>query len=189
MKFNVYLNYFEEILNNSTPSAPYDHPDYFNYTKLNWVRMNRWLKHAVLSEEIKKTVSAVNKPQHWIVITEPWCGDAAHIVPFLHLIAELNPLIRVEYELRDSAPFRINEYLTNGGKSIPKLIIRNEAGEDLGVWGPRPVICQTLFDKLKADQADFETMKTELQKWYNKDEGKEIMSELTGLIKQSISLS
>src|SRR5690606_37230624 len=104
---------------------------------------------------------------HWFVITEPWCGDAAHSVPFIQLAAQLNPLITVEYELRDSEPFRINDYLTGGSKSIPKLIIRDDQGNDLATWGPRPVECQKLFDQLKIDQADFETQKTSLQHWYN----------------------
>jgi len=183
MNFQSYLAYFESILNNPTPPAPYNNPDYFNYVKLNWSRSNRWLKHGILSDEIKEVVAKISTPQTWIIITEPWCGDASHVVPFLHLIAQQNPLIRVDYELRDSEPFRINEYLTKGGKSIPKLIVRNEAGEDLFTWGPRPAGCQVIYDKLKDENADFETMKIELQKWYNKDEGKEIMHEIYTLLK------
>jgi hypothetical protein len=183
MNFQSYLDYFEGILNNPVPPAPYDKPDYFNYAKLNWTRMQRWLKHGVLTEEIKTIVSTIKTPQYWIIITEPWCGDAAHVVPFLHLIAELNPLIKTDYELRDAEPFRINEYLTKGGKSIPKLIIRDEIGKDLATWGPRPAECQLLFDKLKEEQADFETFKIELQKWYNHDEGEKILKEIGALLK------
>ncbi len=51
------------------------------YAKLNWSRMNRWLKVGTLSDEIKETLSKVDTVQHWVVITEPWCGDAAHIAP------------------------------------------------------------------------------------------------------------
>ncbi len=183
MNFQSYLQYFESILDNPNPSAPYDNPDYFNYTKLNWSRMSRWLKHGVLSPEIKKVISDIQAPQEWIIITEPWCGDAAHIVPFLHMITQLNPLIKVDYELRDSEPFRINTYLTNGGKSIPKLIVRDETGKDLATWGPRPAACQAVYDKLKEEKADFETLKIELQKWYNKDEGRGTLTELSALLK------
>ncbi len=178
MNFQSYLQYFESIIKNSEPPAPYNNPDYFNYAKLNWSRTSRWLKHGKLSDEIKETVANIKNPQHWIIITEPWCGDAAHVVPFLQLIAQQNSLITVDYELRDAEPFRINEYLTNGGKSIPKLIVRNAAGDDIFIWGPRPAGCQVIYDKLKTENADFETIKLELQKWYNDDEGKEIMLEL-----------
>lgn len=183
MNFNSYLSYFESIITQTNPPAPFDNPDYFNYAKLNWSRTSRWLKNGTLSQEIKDSVAAIQNKQHWIIITEPWCGDAAHVVPFLHMIAELNPLISVDIELRDSEPLRIDNYLTNGGKSIPKLIIQDEAGKDLATWGPRPEACQVFYDTLKEKDADFETIKIELQKWYNHDEGKEIMKEIGELLK------
>ncbi|NJX17534.1 thioredoxin family protein [Tamlana crocina] len=85
MTFEQYSSYFETI--KITPleeqEKPYDNPDYLDYTKLNWSRMNRWLKTGKITEELKNTLQQIYKPQHWIVITEPWCGDAAHITPFL----------------------------------------------------------------------------------------------------------
>ncbi|HKG07153.1 MAG TPA: thioredoxin family protein [Pedobacter sp.] len=182
MNFQEYQQQFVAILTDAAPAAPYDNPAYLDYTKLNWSRMNRWLKQGVLSDELKTVVSSISTPRHWIIITEPWCGDAAHIVPFLHMAAELNPLITVEYQLRDTEPFLINDYLTNGGKAIPKLIIRDEAGLDLANWGPRPAACQILYHRLTAEKADFETVKSELQKWYNNDKGRLIQEELVALI-------
>jgi hypothetical protein len=182
MDFETYTAEFDRILNAPEPPAPYDNPNYFNYTKLNASRMRRWLKTAVLSDELVKAVTAIGEPQQWIIITEPWCGDAAHIVPFFHLIARKNPLISIDYELRDTEPFRINDYLTRGGKAIPKLIIRDANGNDLATWGPRPTACQLLFEDLKAREVDFETLKTELQNWYNNDGGKAIQEELTALL-------
>lgn len=182
MDLKAYLDYFQQVLADEDPKAPYDSVDYMEYTKLNWVRMNRWFKTAELSAPIITAAVNITEPQKWIVITEPWCGDAAHIVPFIQKVSELNPLVSIDYELRDSEPLHINNYLTNGSKSIPKLIIRDESGKDLGVWGPRPVACQELYRKLIAEKADFETLKVELQKWYNKDQGKEIQKELTALI-------
>lgn len=182
MNFQSYLNYFESVLNNPNPPAPYDNPDYYHYTKLNWARMNRWLKTAEISEEMKESMAKISIPQQWIIITEPWCGDAAHSVPFLNMIAAINPLITVNYELRDTEPFRINTYLTNGGKSIPKLVIKNDKGEDLAVWGPRPVKCQEVYALWVAEKVDTEKLKTELQNWYNHDKGVEIQKEITALL-------
>lgn len=182
MDFPRYLRLFEDILHAQPPQAPYDNPAYLDYTKLNWSRMNRWLKKGVLYGAVLDAVGRVSAPQQWIVITEPWCGDAAHSVPFIQLIAQQNPLISVTYELRDSAPFRINEYLTNGSKSIPKLVIRDAEGNDLATWGPRPAECQLLFDKLKTEGADFETQKLALQNWYNADKGQSVQSELEAVL-------
>lgn len=185
MTFEDYLRYFRTIIDkaNEEQTAPYDNPDYIDYTRMNWSRMNRWLKTGKLSEELSAIIRAIREPQHWIVITEPWCGDAAHSVPFFHMLAELNPLIRVDYELRDSEPFRINGYLTHGSKSIPKVIFRNAAGEDLAVWGPRPAGCQEVYAGLTAQNADFDTIKTAIQKWYNADKGVEMQAELAAELK------
>lgn len=185
MTFSEYLDYFERII--TTPQEaqlpPYDNAMYYDYTRLNWSRTNRWLKTAKLSDELVAAVLAIGSPQHWLIITEPWCGDAAHNVPLLHLAAAHNPLITVFYELRDSEPFSINSYLTNGGKSIPKLVIRDAEGKDLATWGPRPARCQQLYNILTAEKADFERVKTELQNWYNADKGAALMKELGDVLR------
>lgn len=182
MNFESYLAEFERILHASSPVPPYDKPDYLDYTKLNWSRMNRWLKKGEVSEQLVDAVKRITQPQQWVVITEPWCGDAAHSVPFIQLAAQFNPLVAIDYELRDAPPFRINEYLTNGGKSIPKLLVRDIQGNDLAIWGPRPVECQKLFDQLNAAGADFETQKIALQKWYNEDRGTSLQAELAAIL-------
>ena len=183
MDFQSYLQYFQSILSDASPAAPYNDAHYLDYTKLNLVRMKRWMKTAELSADILTAANNITEPRQWIVITEPWCGDAAHIVPFIEMAAAVNPLVTVSYELRDSEPYRIENYLTNGSKSIPRLIIRDETGKDLGVWGPRPAGCHQLYQRLISEKAEFETVKAELQKWYNNDQGREIQKELAELIR------
>lgn len=178
MNFDQYLEYFQEILGDPNAPAPYNNIDYLDYTKLNWARQQRWLKVGVLDPTLAEAVVAIKEPQNWIVITEPWCGDASHILPFIHRLTKLSPLIKIDYQLRDTAPFLIEQYLTDGGKAIPKFIIRNEEGKDLLNWGPRPAACQVLYHRLKEEEAGFNTIKTELQKWYNKDKGKTLQAEL-----------
>lgn len=188
MNFQEYNAYFESILNKSTSEhlPPYDNPDYLDYTKLNWSRMNRWFKTGKLSDEILEIIRKINKPQHWTVITEPWCGDASHNIPFIEMIARENPLISVSYELRDAEPFRIEQYLTNGTKSIPKLIIQDIDGKDLGTWGPRPLDCQKMYAALLAEKAPFEKVKVEIQNWYNANKGKDLQNELIDVLSTAI---
>lgn len=183
MTVEAYNQYFEQLLQTEHPSAPYDNPDYMNYTKLNHSRSKRWLKHGELLEETKDLVQAIKTQQTWVLITEPWCGDAAHNVPFIELMAALNPAyISLHIQLRDSDS-EIDQYLTNGGKSIPKLIIRDEHGRDLAVWGPRPDDCQKVFNQLKVEGADFERQKIELQNWYNANKGVSLQHEINRLLK------
>lgn len=177
MDFNSYQQRFQEIITATHPEAPYNNPAYLEYTQLNWSRQQRWLKLGVLNTQLSALIKSIGNPQQWIIITEPWCGDAAHSVPFLHKLASLNPLITTDYQLRDQPPFLIEQYLTRGSKSIPKLIIR-EAEKDLATWGPRPQGCQLVFDQLKADNADMQQSKIAVQKWYNEDKGISLQAEL-----------
>lgn len=177
-----YLAKFEEVLAQETPQPPYDDPMYLEYFKLNRSRQNRWLKVAEINAELKKVIQAIDQKQTWYLITEPWCGDAAHNVPFIYKMSELNPNITLKIVWRDTAPFMIDDYLTNGGKSIPKLVIRDENENDLYVWGPRPAESQKLFQQLKDESADFEKQKIELQNWYNKDKGESIQREIQEML-------
>jgi len=184
MELDKYLDQFEEILNADQPSAPYDDEEYYQYTKMNWARTNRWLKKGQVDPAVRKVIESIDKAQHWMLITEPWCGDAAQCLPFIHFLSALNPKIKLEIVLRDQPPFLIEQYLTNGTKSIPKLIIRDGNGNDLAVWGPRPKPAHELFESMKAEERDFEEIKEELQKWYNKDAGLSVQQEIADLLAQ-----
>jgi len=183
MTFSEYKSYFETILDTEQGhhSAPYDNPDYFEYTKLNWSRMNRWFKTGKLSGKMEAAIANIKAPQDWIIITEPWCGDAAHNIPFMEMMAALNSNVSISYQLRDTTPFLIDQYLTNGTKSIPKLIVRDKQGNDLAVWGPRPKDCQRVYSELLAQKSPFEVIKTEIQNWYNKNKGADLQLELVEL--------
>jgi hypothetical protein len=143
--------------------------------------MNRWWKTLQLDEDLVNELKKITGLQKWIIIVEPWCGDAAPVLPFLIRLAEQNPHIQYDLLLCDQEPFLINSYLTNGAKSIPKLIVRDEAGNDLFTWGPRPKVAQQLVNALKTSGIDYDTLNIELQNWYNKKKGTELQRELKQL--------
>ena len=182
MTFQEYLDYFEQILASPKDFDPYQDEDYLNFTKLNWARMNRWLKRFEPNDAVKNLISSITEPQHWILITEPWCGDAAHTAAQLYQIVRNNPNIDFDIELRDSAPFLIDDYLTDGSKSIPKLVIRNDVGHDKLIWGPRPAKLQELFVQLKSEGKGMEEIKEIVQKWYNDDKGQALQEELVAVL-------
>jgi len=182
MKFDEYLSYFENILHNPTAYDVYQKEEYYNYAKLNWSRTNRWLKKFIPNQEITEAVAHITDAQHWILITEPWCGDAAHSVPLIYNIVKNNPAIDLDIQLRDTLPYLIDDYLTNGSKSIPKLIIRNDVGHDKATWGPRPEKLDAIFKRMKAEDRSFEEIKEVTQKWYNEDQGTELQKELLSIL-------
>lgn len=181
MNWNSYLDYFEKILNREVMVEPYTDEHFYEYTKLNKSRTNRWLKTGLINLDLKAKVESISSPMKWILITEPWCGDASHSTPFIYMLSQLNPLIELEIQLRDSGS-EIDNYLTNGGKSIPILIIRDANKNDLAVWGPRPKACQELFLKNKEDGMALEEQKVLLQEWYNQNKGIDLQKELFSLL-------
>ncbi|ARD47809.1 thioredoxin family protein [Sporosarcina sp. P37] len=100
------------------------------------------------------------KQPHVLVITEDWCGDAMLNNPILRRIGEAAN-IEVRAVLRDQNPELMDQYLTNGGRSIPIYLLLNSAGEAIEKWGPRAPILQKYVmegrSKLPAEESpDFE---------------------------------
>lgn len=182
MNYNQYKDLFDKILEDPNPQEPYTKESYLNYVKLGKTRMNRWDKQFEPDQKLKELLKRIDQPQHWIIITEPWCGDAAHAVPFLIKMAAENEAITYEIQLRDSEPFLIEDYLTNGAKSIPKLIARDSAGKDLFTWGPRPEPAQKMYDNMRTNEEDGESLKIALQKWFNDDKGITLSLEIADLL-------
>lgn len=181
MTFDSYLGIFDEILNSSEPIPPYNDEHYFNYLELNHKRQERWNKKGVLKPETLTALSKINQELNWVLITEPWCGDAAHSNPFIAMMANQNDKIKLEVQLRDSGS-EIDKYLTNGGKSIPILVVRNAKGDDVFVWGPRPAEAQEIHLKNRDSNKGLEEQKVDLQKWYNSDKGETIQDEIYTLL-------
>ena len=180
MTFQSYQEYFKTITTQGITIAPYDSEEYVDYVKMNEVRQNRWLKKGIIQTECIDVILSISQPQDWILITEPWCGDAAQAIPFIIKLASYNSLIKVSIQLRDSDS-EIEKYLTHGSKSIPILIVRTK-DEELFHWGSRPRGAQLLVDELKNKQSDLHQIKEELQKWYNQDAGNAIQHELVDLL-------
>jgi hypothetical protein len=102
-------------------------------------------------------------------------------VPLILKLIEHLPNASYTLELRDQGTL-INHYLTNGGKGIPKVIVRDEHGSDMFVWGPRTEAAQRLFNELKAEGVELTVLHESLHAWYAKDHGQSLESELMVLI-------
>lgn len=154
------------------------------YTKLNDRRMKRWDKTLKVSEEISEKVKQFNKKITWLVLTESWCGDAAHVIPVINKLAELNKDIDLKLVLRDENEDLMNAYLTNGAKAIPKLIaIDKETGKVVNTFGPRPSEATKLVNDYKEKFGSLTPeFKQDLQIWYNKDKGQTTISDLEKLL-------
>ena len=149
MTYEEYLDLLDEkiLLNSSTGAEQNDMLSEF--TKLNRVRMKRLDKTQQILPELHAAVARISAKQKWIVLTESWCGDAAQNIPVLQKLAQINANIDLRLVLRDDNDELMQKYLTNGGKSIPKLIaVSEDLKTELFTWGPRPANAQVEVLKL-----------------------------------------
>ena len=168
MDYQQYFDFTENLLAQGKTTGSNQSPEMIAYTQLNFKRMKRWNKTYTPSIKIAEAAANVQN-MVWLVITEPWCGDAAHNVPALAKIADLSERINMKIVLRDEYPALMDEFLTNGSKSIPKLICIDEAStEILGTWGPRPAIVQhRVLSYKEAPDKTMPELYEEIHAWYN----------------------
>jgi len=162
-------------------------PVLVEYTRLNVVRMNRLDKTVALHDSLLRVLQDVPEPLLWVVLTEAWCPDSAQCVPVLAKISESFPKISLRLLLRDDNPDVMDAFLTNGSRSIPKLIcLRADTGEELGTWGPRPAELQRTVMAHKADPqgVGHDEFLASVQLWYAKDKTTSLQRELEGLLNE-----
>lgn len=158
-----------------------------NYSMLNDRRMKRLDKTVKITEETKSFIYGVTEPQTWLVITEGWCGDAAQNLPVIHKMAELNNNINLQLVLRDDNLALMDLFLTNGGRSIPKLIALDTNLDILFTWGPRPSIATKMVADYKEKNGALDAQfKQDLQVWYNKNKGINVQEDFVELLKKSV---
>lgn len=161
------------------------HGDYF---RLNEQRMRRVEKTYTVSPSLAATIREL-PAQTWIVISETWCGDSAQNIPFIARMAEINPNITLRFLLRDKNLDVMDDYLTDGKRQIPKLIVFDEDGVELFQWGPRPREAQALFDRRKVEGIPLDQVKQELHLWYGRNRGAELEKEFCELLTRTADVA
>lgn len=181
--YSDYMLLMEQVVRENRTTGPKQSDEMNYYTKLNLARMQRLNKTVVLTEEFKAAVAGLTIPQNWYVLTEAWCGDAAQSLPVISAAASLNPAINLQLLLRDENPDLMDAYLTNGGRSIPKLIAVDSGFNEVFNWGPRPAGAQTLLHEYKANPVkSYKEFSEDIQRWYIADKSLSVQRELQVLL-------
>lgn len=185
MSYSEYRDLVSDLVEKKSTTGNEKTEALADYTVLNDRRMKRWDKTVKISDAQGNDVESFNKKITWLIISESWCGDAAHIMPVVNKVAQLNKNIDYKVVLRDENEALMNQFLTNGGKSIPKLImIDNETNEVLNTFGPRPIVATEMVHVYKTEYGQLTPeFKEDLQRWYNKDKGQSTVKDLVALLK------
>lgn len=189
LSYSEYLQLTEDLLNQGKTTGPNQGADYVHYTNLNFHRMKRLDKTVEINAELKSLIAQIQTPQTWLVISEAWCGDAAQNVPLLQKLADLSSKIELKIILRDENLEVMDMYLTNGGRSIPKLIaLENETLNELYTWGPRPASIQNVMNELKAaNVTEISEIVEKIQIAYNHDKSQSFQNEFVTLLTEYLN--
>ena len=185
--YEEYKNLVSSLLAEGKSTGPNQSEALTNYSKLNDKRMSRLDKTISLEPDTISFLQEINEPQTWLVITEGWCGDAAQNLPVIHKMAEENSLISLQLVLRDENLELMDLFLTNGGRSIPKLIALDSNQNILFTWGPRPSEATQMVAEYKLKHGVLDAaFKQDLQVWYNKNKGKNLQEDFLKLLEPSV---
>ena len=183
LSYREYRTFVSKLIDEGKSTGNEQSADLLHYSELNEVRMNRLEKTLKIDLEVLETLQNLKSKQTWLVISEGWCGDAAQILPIIKLMAEASENIDLKIVLRDENEALMNQFLTNGSKSIPKLLLLDENLNLINHWGPRPEAAKNLILDYKAQHGIVdEPAKIALQKWYLEDKGISTQKEIVAML-------
>ena len=184
--YRQYRELIDKLLERGRTTGDKDSEEIIHYTRMNVQRMKRQDKQISLNESLKEKLKNLGSDWIWLVITEGWCGDAAQNIPVINKMAGAVPNIELKFILRDEHPEIMDQYLTDGSRSIPKLVCLDaESLEEIGTWGPRPAVIQEKAMQWKDDpEISKEEWAEKLHKWYADNKTEEQQKEFEQLIEE-----
>jgi hypothetical protein len=187
--YSEFVQFTQQLVEEKRTTGTNQSEAYLEYTRMCLQRMNRWNKTAKVSEKMTYLIESIKESQIWLIITEAWCGDGAQSIPYLAKLAELNSKIRLRIIMRDEYPGIMDAYLTNGARSIPKLVAFTEDLKvELFTWGPKPLYLMNRHKEYKHDSKGlaYPGFLEEIHLWYAKNKNHDLESELFPLIQASL---
>ena len=182
--YTAYRQLLDGLLAEGKTTGPQQTPELLAYAQLNEQRMSRLDKTVKLLPKLASAAAGLHHNYIWLIITEGWCGDAAQTVPVLEAVAQASAgHLRTAYLLRDENPDLIDQFLTNGSRSIPKLVVLHaDTLTQVTHWGPRPAEAQALITRLKAEGMAHDDFIKELHTWYAHDRTQATQHEVQALV-------
>jgi len=181
--YDAYLEIMAERASASTVGLDEEAAERVGYTKLNLHRSQRIARTYTVPDDLVALLDRLAAPQLWMVLTEPWCGDSAQCLPYIAAVARCNPAVDLRLLPRDDNLDIMDLYLTDGKRSIPRLIVFDGDGNELAGWGPRPTAAQAVFDQAKAEGLAKPELLERLHLWYGRAGGRAVTAELAAMLR------
>jgi hypothetical protein len=141
-------------------------------------------RRATVPDEYLQRVARLEGAWHLLVLSEDWCGDAVNIVPVVARLAELSPNLDVRVLARDHHLDLMDAHLTGTSRSIPVVMLLDEAYRERGWWGPRPAELQAWV--LGPGRAlDAEARYRHVRGWYARNAGRSTLDEVVAALERA----
>jgi hypothetical protein len=137
---------------------------------------------AVIPDWARERFGALPNGLRMLVLNADWCLDSASTVPTLARLAEVVPGVEMRVLDRDAYPEIMDQYLTDGTRSIPLAILLDREFRELGRWGPRPKELQTFVRANLDRDMSKEAIHLEVRKWYVGDRGNAMLREIADVV-------
>jgi hypothetical protein len=147
------------------------------YLQNNYLSIQNSLNSYSPSDSIKQQTNKQKTTLNVYIIMENWCGSSAGNVPYIVKLLSENPLIKITIVLRDTNIEFMDEYLTNGKRSIPKVIGFDDDGNEKFVWGSASKMQAEFAATVQARNIDFQDFVKEIQAWFVENNAKAIESD------------
>jgi len=146
-----------------------------------WTAMWRY---ARVEDEYVQRVVSLPGSWHLLVLSEDWCGDAVNTLPIVARLAERCANVDLRVLARDANPDIMDAHLTGNSRSIPVIIVLDEAFEERAWWGPRPTVLQRWVSgqgQLLEKTARYREART----WYARDRGRTTLEEVVSMLERA----
>jgi hypothetical protein len=154
------------------------------FARLNLHRVGRIRRTWRPSEKLAALINRIDRPQVWMALTEPWCGDSAQCLPCLELLTEGHAYLVMRYLLRDDNLEIMDRYPTDGKRAIPMVVSFDPEGRELFRWGPRPAPAQAIIDAAFAAELPKHERLEKLHLFYGRNRGAALDAELVAVLEE-----
>lgn len=172
------------IVTSERLAAALDFPTYLTTVKDNAELWPAVYRTAKVPDEMVERARQIPGVWHLLALTEDWCGDAVNALPLLARLAELVPSFDLRLLGRDANPDLMDSHLTGSSRSIPVVMVLDEALVEQGWWGPRPGPLQEWF-RIEGQALEKKERYRQMRTWYARDRGHTILDEVLTIVERA----
>ncbi|WP_310570751.1 thioredoxin family protein [Gemmatimonas sp.] len=176
---------YDHAVDNASMLARYEHAltieQFVAVAAANQLLCASFARGSVAADDLVDRANQLTRRRHPLVLLEDWCGDEVSSIPALATLARASETLDVKIPARDANPDLMDAHRTSGTRSIPVMIVFDEAFHELGWWGPRPAPLQSWV------RSDGETLEKisryrEVRRWNARDRAQTTPEEILCLL-------